>query len=371
MRFASLLVVLLVLASSARAQSTSALRIGALRSDSRTPLALTEEVLELECEAPTADEGADPDAAPLPCTLRARYGLTNPEAEARAVSLRFTVENAAEPFEVADTGAEGGSPAPTLSARRFPFEPGASRTLELTGRVMLARAAPPGLPQTEAIRARHPLLSTGPEVEVRGLVYSRAVTRHFTAAPEDVVIRARLPSGHRLHVGGDDVTVVSDGADGGWQELRVHRPDSEADPYVTIEIREGAVDFPIRNGGPFLALGGVVLAPSGLILESIFWARLGYEVGILDWLIVSVAAETDFVDRFAVGAMLEAASPSFGLPPSFSIGVGSAIRVLPQPTASLRLAAGLTIFSVGFEALFDYFPSESGFTITLLGRAGL
>jgi|GEM_PF-2002652 hypothetical protein len=366
-----ILVLLLTLTPGAAAQTTSALRIGALRSDARTPLALSREVVEIECEAPAAAEGEDPDAAPMPCTLRARYVLENPDAESHAASLRFTVENATDPFEVGDEGAEGRAAAPTLGARRFPFDPGASRTLELVGPAALVRSAPPGLPSTEPIRARHPVLATGPRSEVRGFVYSRAVTRHFVSAPENVVIRARLPEGRHLHVDGDDVTVVSDGSADGWQEVRVHRPDSEADAHITIEIREGGDDFPIRHGGPFLALGGVALAPTGVALESIFWARLGYEIGIVDFLVLSVSAETDFADRFAVGAMLEAASPSFGIPPSFSVGIGTAIRALPQPTAGLRLSAGLTVYSVGFEALFDYFPSEGGFTITLLGRAGL
>lgn len=125
----------------------------------------------------------------------------------------------------------------------------------------------------------------------------------------------------------------------------------------------------IRNGGPFIALGGVSLSPEPL--PNLFWARLGYEVGFLDWLIVSVSAESNFSDRFGLGVMIEAASPSFGIPPSFSVGAGAAIRVWPEATAGVRLSAGLTVLSVGFEALFDYYPVDSGFTITLLGRAGL
>ena len=72
MRSASILVVLCALATSARAQTTSALRIGSLRSEARTPLALEREVVEVECEAPRPSEGEDEDAAPMPCTVRAR-----------------------------------------------------------------------------------------------------------------------------------------------------------------------------------------------------------------------------------------------------------------------------------------------------------
>lgn len=377
MRFASALCFFLALASVARAQSTSALRIGALRSDARSPLALTQERVDLECEAPSLDavvEGeaapADPTHAPMPCTVRVYYGLTNPDAEPRSARLRFTLENA-PPFEVGDDGAAGTSEAPVLSTRVFPFEASAHRTLVLSGQVVLERAARPGLASSDGIRARHPLLASGATAETRGLIYSRAVTRHFTDAPEDVVVRARVPAGHRLHVSGDGARPAPELSVDGWTAFVVHRPDSEAQPHVTIEVRTDEEELPIRNGGPFLALGGAVLWPNGVVLPNVFWGRLGYEIGFLDWLLVSAALETNFTDRFAVGVMLEAASPSFGLPPSFSIGVGSSIRVLPQPTASLRLAAGTTIFAVGFEALFDYFPSEDGFTITLLGRVGL
>lgn len=359
----------LTVTSGAHAQSTGALRFGALRSDARTSLSLEEEVVELDCTAPAPDAGGDTSSSPMPCTVRVHWALHNPGAEAVVEPLHVTIENASDPFSLGDVGAEGRAEAPVLTARRFPFDGDATRTLELSGEIELLRAAPPGLAESDALRARHPLLASGQAREVRGVIYTRAVARHFLTATTDVVIRARVPAGFVLHVEGDGVSRMPNESVDGWTVLRVHREGGDADPHVTIEILPEGDDLPIRNGGPFLALGGVALAPQPL--RSVFWARLGYEIGFVDWLIVSAAIEGDFAERLAVGLMLEAGSPSFGLPPSFSVGLGSAIRILPTPAASLRLAAGATIFAVGFEALFDYFPVDDGFTITLLGRVGL
>ena len=95
---------------------------------------------------------------------------------------------------------------------------------------------------------------------------------------------------------------------------------------------------------------------------------------------MSVAAETDFARVVELAVMLEAASPSMAFPPSISVGIGLPIRVwsepgaLPaaaSPTAGLRLAGGATFLAVGFEALFDYWPSDGNWVVGLLGRVGL
>lgn len=364
MRIASLVLSCLVLASPAAslAQSTTAIRVGALRSNAHTPLALEREEVELDCPtAPTAD-GA------MECVIRVRYTLSNPELEARSVALHFTVENISG-FVVGDQGTEGTSDAPVLSSRQFPFGPEATRVIELSGEADLVRIAEGGAASRDAISARHPLLATSLRVEERGFIYSRAVTRHFVSAPEDYFVRARLPEGYALDASGEGASRVVEESVDGWSVVRVHRPEEDADLHFRVVVHRGG-DLPVlRNGGPFIALGGVSLSPGPL--PNLFWGRLGYEVGFLDWLIVSVSAESNFSDRFGLGVMIEAASPSFGIPPSFSVGAGAAIRILPEATAGVRLAAGLTVLSVGFEALFDYYPVDNGFTITLLGRAGL
>lgn len=350
----------------ARAQPASdTIRIGALRSEAHTPLALIEEELEVDCQAP----GSAVEA--MPCTLHVRYTLENPDEEARAVALRFSVENA-DGFTVSDVGTEGRSAAPVLSMRRFPFDAGGRRTLDLSGAVLIEQIRDPGPQPTDALRARHPLLGTSTEAEDRGFVFSRAVARHFVGAPNTLTIRVRLPEGFTM-VGATDLTLVPDRSVDGWQVYRMHHPADETDPDIRVTIRRGETPF-IRNGGPFIALGGIVLTPDGSTPNNIFWARLGYEIGFVDWVLLSVAAETNFSSRFGMSVMLEAASPSFTVPPSFSVGVGAALRLAsesPNVEAGVRLAVGAVLVSVGFEALFDFYPTDGGFTITLLGRAGL
>lgn len=362
---ASCLLLVSIVAVPALAQPGSALRFGALRSDARTLLTLDEEVLELECEAPATP------AEPMPCTFRARYALSSPAPDATSPALRFTVENG-EGFQVGDAGGTGTTDAPVLSTQRFPFAPGASRTLVLSGQAAIEPLHDQGPQPADALSARHPLLVTSMRTEERGFIYSRALTRHFASAPDAVVIRARLPAGYRIAVEGGasgEPRLLEDG----WTELSVHRPGDETDPDIRVLVRRG--DSPVlRNGGVFLALGGVVLTPNGMAPANVFWARLGYEIGFSDFLITSLAVETDFTRRMGLSLMIEAGSPSFGLPPSLSAGVGGLLRLLSETgevTGGLRLAVGTVVYSVGFEAMFDVFPVDGGFTITLLGRAGL
>lgn len=346
----------------ASAQSTTAIRIGALRSEARTPLALEREEIVVTCEAPppSSDEAME-------CVLRMQYTLRNPDEDARAVSLHFTVENI-DGFVVGDVGTEGTSEAPVLSGRRFPFAPDQTRTLELSGDASLVRIAEGGAASTDALEARHPLLATSIHGEERGFIYTRAVEGHFVSFPDEFYVRARLPEGYSLDASESGAVRVPSESVDGWSVLRV-RPTDEEDPHFRVVIRHGGDAPVVRNGGPFIALGGVALAPT--VLENSFWGRIGYEIGFLDWIALAVSAETNFTNRVALGVTVEAASPSFGIPPSFSVGAGAAIRVYPEVTAGVRLMAGLTVFSVGFEALFDYYPNDGGFLITLLGRAGL
>lgn len=353
-------------APSALAQPASeTIRLGALRSEAHTPLALIEEELEVDCQAPGSSVQA------MPCTLHVRYTLENPDETSRAVNLRFSVENA-DGFTVGDVGTSGTSPAPVLSMRRFPFDAGARRTLELSGAVLIEQIRDPGPQPTDALRARHPLLASSTEAEDRGFIFSRAVARHFVAAPDILLIRLRLPEGFTL-AGASDLTPLPERSVDGWQVYQMHRPADETDPDIRVTLRRGQTPV-VRNGGPFVALGGIVLAGDGSTPNNVFWARLGYEIGFVDWAVLSVAAETNLTNRFGMSVMLEAASPSLTVPPSFSVGVGAALRLAsesPNVEAGVRLAVGAVLMSVGFEALFDFYPTDGGFTITLLGRAGL
>jgi hypothetical protein len=102
-------------------------------------------------------------------------------------------------------------------------------------------------------------------------------------------------------------------------------------------------------------------------------------VGIDELVLVSVAIDSDFTDSVLLAALVEVATPSFGLPPSVSAGVGFVQRfrlgILPAgvPTTSsgLRLEAGTVIAVVGIVASFDYFPDDGAFTISLLGRVSI
>lgn len=352
----------------ARAQPTSSVRIGATRSMAPIAVAIVREEVELDCQRPEDDD------APMPCDVRIRITLASGAEEGGvAAPLLFTVERA-DGVTVGEPGVTSATAAPVLRPLTFPVPSEGERTIELRGAIELRRDSSGMVGTSDALHARHPLVAGATTGAERTFVYARPVAGHFTSVPEDVTLRVRVPEGHHLDTGQPGWAVEGTERE---RVVTVRMPRDSRVVDLSIAIRAGAPEMDVvRNGGPFLAFGAAI----GDGRATTFRGRVGYEMGFIDWIILSVAAETDFARVVEVAVMLEAASPSFVFPPSFSVGVGLPIRVwgdpagvpaVASPAVGVRIAGGATFLAVGFEALFDYWPSDGGWSLGLLGRVGL
>ena len=352
-------------AAAARAQ-TRGVRIGATRSMTPIPISITREEVELDCQPADSDRGS------MPCEIRVRITLANAATETVGAPLLFTLEHV-EGVTIGEPGTTSATEAPTLRPLTFSVPPEGERTVELRGAIEITRGDSGSIGETDALAARHPLLASSSRGAERTFTYARPVAPHFVSVPDQVSFRIHVPDGYYLH--------TQDGWDVGGTSrdrvLTVHGPAEGRTVDIPIGIRTGEeVTEIIRNGGPFLAFGAAI----GDGRSTTFRARAGYEIGFLDWLLVSVAVETDFTRAVELALMIEAASPSLIFPPSFSVGIGLPVRVWADPnamptaatpTVGLRLAAGATFIAVGFEALFDYWPADGSWVLGLLGRVGL
>lgn len=129
---------------------------------------------------------------------------------------------------------------------------------------------------------------------------------------------------------------------------------TEADPIV-------------QNGGPYVGGGfwGSVTEEGGR-----GELRVGYELSIVDWVIVGLGFETDF-DSIAETVLVELASPELAvIIPSVSVGIGAVFRQLGarDADAALRLALGYQYFAFGAYVSFDYWPTIADWTMAAGGR---
>ncbi len=196
------------------------------------------------------------------------------------------------------------------------------------------------------LRARHPWLGEGVSRAPGG---ERAVVSVLGGARVESAPALRLDAGEAARV-----------------DVRVNEGIT-----VAIDTRLPAAPV-ILHGGPFVGLNGWVGAaghPPGPR------ARLaaGYELGITELFVASLAFETDF-RAIAQALVIEIVSPQvWFVAPSASAGIGVVARQLGDrdADAALRLRAGLSWPVVGFVFDADYWPAVGGWTLAFGARLGL
>lgn len=180
-----------------------------------------------------------------------------------------------------------------------------------------------------------------------------------------------LFDGAQLRVEGP-IDVDASGAD----VVSVHVSAIEVDGRAAVVVERPSLDLSIESPGgpnPFVQHGGPYLAAGiwgPLEGEGRFGMRAGYELALVDHLILGFAFETDF-DAIAESVLVEIASPELAIIiPSFSAGVGAVFRQLGNrdADAALRLHLGYQIFAIGAFVDFDYWPAISDWTICAGGR---
>ncbi len=348
---------------SAQPHQETAPRFGALRTRTETTLEVRRERVTLSCDL--AGE------ASLDCDVTVSITIANPGAEPFTAPVSITTERIGPFTMTGEDGSEG--EAPTVRPFEAVIAGAGERTIVLHGHLDLAPPhASGGIGGSiDGLTARHPLLATAIHHEIRRVLYTRPVRRDF-ASLGSIELRARLPAGWTLHTA-DPRFVATD--EGGEQVLvrELDDPRSPADLEITLE--EGTGPDPIRHGGPYLAIGAEIDPANG---PWSFRGRVGYEAGILDYLVLGLSVETNFRDAANLAVLIEATTWSMVVPPALSAGLGAVFQLLESgPTSAshrnggIRLAAGAAIYSVGFDATFDVFPSDGHWEITLAGRAGL
>lgn len=321
-------------------------RFGALRAAPSTDVTVTSETVRVTCREA-------PDVVVV-CDLEARWTLVS--SHAQRTQLYASVVGVDE-VRLASPASTTESPSVTpLTVELLPDQP---LEIALTGRARL----PSGSGLTDGLDARHLVLATPRNGPHTTLLYTRAVARTFAATPASPTFTLGFEQvTERYHARALDVPFTEEPLTLPTTLLR-----DRASIPLRIE-REGG--FPLRNGGPMIGLGGT--------FDHGFRGRIGYEIGIDELVIVSVAFDSDFSDLVALGVLLEVATPSFGVPPSLSAGAGFVQRwrvndaaSIPASSAGLRLEVGAVLAVVGIVASFDYFPDDAAFTSSLLGRLSL
>lgn len=180
---------------------------------------------------------------------------------------------------------------------------------------------------------------------------------------EDGYADAALFEGNALEIAGE---VTLDAA----HASRVEASRSEQATGLAVGLVLPAppdADPILQSGGPYVGGGfwGPISGEGGR-----GELRVGYELSIVDWVIVGVGFETDF-DSIAETLLVELATPEIAIIiPSLSVGVGAVFRQLGprEPDAALRLALGYQYSALGAYVSFDYWPTIADWTMAAGGR---
>lgn len=127
----------------------------------------------------------------------------------------------------------------------------------------------------------------------------------------------------------------------------------------------------LYNGGVLLGIGGNLDDSGGLR------TRFGYEIALPEWLLWSLALDTNFRDDLVLAPGLELATRSYlGFIPSLGLGVGAPIRLAPERRAGVR--AQLTVHwpLLGWVTCFDIYPGAGfseprRFQVAMLAQIGI
>ncbi len=301
------------------------------------------------------------DDAPT-CALHAAYVLVNPGAapidgagalpvheQARDVKLLLDGAPTTAASSEAVSALAPTQPAPFALA----IPPNGARTLTLDATLTGTRTTGRLGLMPSPVHARHVLLHTPSLRRAIDLIIEAPVasTRVFGYVG---TAKLRVPEGWDL------------GAAKTWTlDANGIPTDTSGGMHTTLRVPQ----FPVRNGGALLGLGGAFGDTGG------FRLRLGWEIAAPSWLLYQVSAETNLRGAWTVTPLVLAASTPIVIIPSFGLGLGLPIVVRPETRVGVRLQLEAQILPVGFVASCDFWPAKSGapgYTQwTLLGQIAL
>ncbi len=357
-------------------------QLGGPAAGTRTPLAVREAALSIDCSA-----GGNT------CDLQVSYLIHNPSAETAGgtaafyslftgeVTIRVDDRPAGRPVDPAAAAAFDARVAEVAGDRwstiwtrggqglgRHGFElslaPGASARVQITGVV----AAYPLISYDWAVsaaRARHVLLPP-PRDRPRRLVihYLVAPIRTWGAFPEQMSFTLRTPARWAAWITGARTT---ERRVGGIEEHRGTIATRESDLQISLWVPPG----PRIHPGFLLGIGGHVDNATGLRLRG------GVEVGFLHHWLASLAIELETAGANGVVLVpaLAVGSPWVLIIPSVSVGVGLPVRVAPDTDAGVRVQVDAHLGPVGLFTAFDYYPWMSAdprrFEVAMMAQLSL
>lgn len=363
------LAIALAVLSPAALASAQAGRIGFLRASDPTQVAIAREDVDVRCRAT--------DETELTCSIIARWELRNDGDDARTPQLMITWGGDPTSAEVRVGEAVIATEIPELRPLLVIVPPHATTIVEMRTEQPITTYGGTGpgseiaspIDPHDALAARHPLVATRWEIARRGLVWVGPSIVHFTSLGPTTIrvhpIEGWEASAHAEHA-------ISDRTEDGARTF-VWTPsehDENVRAVIGLELSHGVHTDVLRNGGPFIAFGATFNEG-----YEAFRGRLGYEIGLGEWVLFSASVETDFERQVVVAPLLEVATWSNIIAPSLSIGLGVPIQVLPYAQAGVRIEAAATFYSIAFVAAVDFWPAHSDddsvWQLHLLGRIGL
>ncbi|MFP2895412.1 hypothetical protein [Corallococcus sp. 4LFB] len=319
------------------------------------------------------------------CRFEARYRLRNgtPEAEVidaaflgartREVRVRFDEE----PLPVTEGQAD--SMGPTSPVERFGFTltlpPGREGELVVRGLMQLERRFLPSGYVWPAVQARHVLLSSGPPRATHwDIDYLLGPIRTWAGNPE-LHITVRVPSSWEVG-SSPDASARTLPVATGWK-LRHEGEQVVAERSLTAASAPEWLNVTLTKPRPWWTPGGVQLGLGARLGDgSRFMARLGYQLAAPESFLHSLSVETDFREEVVLTPLTQYATPQVAIIPSFGLGLGIPVQVLPEVRPGLRLLADLHFGPLGAALSWDHYPAlregtDSFSRLILLFQVGL
>lgn len=139
---------------------------------------------------------------------------------------------------------------------------------------------------------------------------------------------------------------------------------------LRIDVRDQSDALQVvAHGGPLVGIG---VTSGRNLVGDYFLLQAGYEIGLLDFLVLGVSVDVNAQGRVGGALMAEIASPNLAiLFPSFSLALGLPVELHPFSQAGVRLGGTVGWPAIGLSVFGDYWPSTGTWTASLLGRLSL
>ncbi|RKG68336.1 hypothetical protein D7V80_12995 [Corallococcus sp. CA054B] len=318
------------------------------------------------------------------CRFEARYRLRNGTSEAEVIDAAFLglrtrevrVGFDEEPLPVTEGQADSMGPSPV---ERFGFTltlpPGREGELWVRGVMQLEQRFLPSGYVWPAVQSRHALLSPGPARATHwDIDYLLGPIRTWAGNPT-LHVTVRVPSAWEVG-SSPDASARTLPVATGWR-LRHEGEHGVAERSLTAESAPEWLNITLTKPQPWWIPGGVQLGLGARLGDgSRFMARLGYQLAAPESFLHSFSVETDFREQLVLTPLTQYATPQVVIIPSFGLGLGVPVQVLPEARPGLRLLADLHFGPLGAVLSWDHYPAlwegtDSFSRLILLFQVGL